>query len=231
MKCSIVMATYNRAPLLERVLESIRVQTPTFAYELIVVDDGSADDTEAVCDRFNVQYHYLDRPGYCNPTAARNVGYRAAQGEVIIAQSSDTLHERNDTVELLCEIEPRTFNIATVRNQNKDGSYGREYTGRGNQRPFFFLGSLFRRDLYGIGGDDEDFKVLGCDDDWFADRLVNGRGLKPVYRDDIVGCHLWHERPKQHWDDQYHLAMDVLNQKRTLARSTGDWVASGGAWS
>lgn len=231
MMCSIVMAAYNKGPLLDKVLASIRAQTPPFDYELIVVNDGSDDETEEVCDRYGVEYTYLDRPGYTSPTVSRNVGYRMARGEIVIAQSADTYHSGYDVIERLCDIAPRTFNIATVKALGRGGLCESYYTGLMNQRPFFFLGSLYRKDLYAIGGDDEEFDVLGCDDDWFADRLLNGRGLKPVYRDDIVGCHQWHDRPIEHWDNQFHRAQEILRNKRNEAKSTGEWFAAGGPWS
>lgn len=230
MKASIVMATYNRANLLQSVLESIRAQRVPFPYEVIVADDGSRDSTKEVCDFYGARYIYLDRPGYRNPGPARNAGYRMAIGEVIIAQSSDTRHDGEDVIERLAEIEPGAFNIATVRALREDGSYWMDYTSISNQRPLFFLGSLRRADLYAIGGDDEDFTMLGCEDDWFADRLIRGRKLRPVYRPDILGTHLWHERPPEHWDDQFDAAKKLLAEKRRQAEASGQWVAAGGAW-
>ena len=54
---TIVLATYNRAPMLRKALESL-VQQETggkFSYDILVVDDGSTDDTAAVvreCPRY-----------------------------------------------------------------------------------------------------------------------------------------------------------------------------------
>jgi glycosyltransferase involved in cell wall biosynthesis len=231
VKVSIVMATYNRSALLAPVLESIRRQRPSVEYELIVVDDGSEDQTKSVCEFYGVLYSYLHRPYYSNPAAARNVGYRAAKGEVIIAQSSDVRHDSEDAIERLAQCEPRTFQIATVTALREDGSFWQFYThGTENPRPFFFLGSLLRKDLYAIGGDDEDFKALGCEDDWFADRLIHGRGCRPVYRADVHATHLWHDRPKAHWDDRFQEARATLQSKREMAMQNGTWVAAGGAW-
>ncbi|MES2790047.1 MAG: glycosyltransferase, partial [Planctomycetota bacterium] len=70
IRCSIVMATYNKARLLDLSLQSIAQQSPPFGYEVIVVDDGSADETRAVCLKHGVRYAYLDRPYYCNPSKA-----------------------------------------------------------------------------------------------------------------------------------------------------------------
>ncbi len=54
---------------------------------------------------------------------------------------------------------------------------------------------MFRKDVYAIGGNCEEFTEPGYDDAWFADCLMNGLGLKPVYRRGVSGTHLDHPRP------------------------------------
>lgn len=230
---SIVMATYNRSRLLSEVLASIKAQGQLRPTQIIVVDDGS-DTAEAsanafLCEQYDAEYSWLNRPGYCNPAAARNVGYKAATGDIVIAQSSDVTHDPM-AIERLCQLARGTFNIATVWATDPQGVPTQQLTGPECRRPLFFLGSLFREDLYAIGGDDEDFDVLGCEDDWFADRLIHGRGLEPVYRSDVSGRHQWHRRPRESWDDQFPRAQAILARKREHAEKTGEWVAAGGPW-
>jgi glycosyltransferase involved in cell wall biosynthesis len=229
---SIVMATYNKAKLLRETLKSIVIQGMLRPTQLIVVDDGSTDNgaTRDVCKEYGAEYHYLDRPGYCNPAAARNVGYKAATGDIVIAQSSDVFHKTPDAIERLCRLTPGTFNIATVVSLDAEGQPKTQYTGTLMRRPFFFLGSLRREDLYAIGGDDEDFEAMGCEDEWFADRLMCGLKLEPQYRPDIIACHQWHRRPRGAWQDRFAEADAVLKRKRREAQETGHWVASGGKW-
>jgi len=231
MRASICMASYKRPILLQNTLASIRRQQVPFEYELIVCDDGSCDNTKVVCENFGAQYHYLDRPYYCNPAKARNVAYRAATGDVIIAQSDDVVHKTDDAIERLCNLSPGTVNIATVWEMGRDGERRSQYTGPKNRRPFFFLGAMLREDLYAIGGDDEDFVDPGFDDDWLAARLTKGRGLHPVFREDVVAEHQWHMR------DDAMLAGVVANSRRVyngkMASANSDpemFVASGGSW-
>ncbi len=231
MRVSVCMATYNRSAILARTLASIREQSPPFAYEIIVCDDGSADDTADVCAEYGVCGARLDRPGYCNPAAARNVAYRRAEGDIIVAQSDDTYHETPDSLARLADITAGTFNIATVYEMDDAGGRLRQYTGAEWERPYFFLGSLWRKDLYAVGGDDEDFRLPGYDDDWLAARLIEGRGLRPVFRGDVVGCHQAHRRPPPEklgaWCDKTKALYD---SKTAAASRSGEWVAAGGAW-
>jgi len=237
MKASVCLSTYNKAKPLERTLASIFVQTPPFECEVIVCDDGSTDDTRSVCRDFPVEYHYLDRHGSCNPAAARNVAYRAARGEVVICQSDDVLHTRLDTIErLVGDLEPGKFLIATVTNVNENGKpYGDrlgkgwgdgkvEYTGLWQRRPLFFLGSLWRRDLYAEGGNDEEFIGPGYDDDWFAACLVDGLGLEAAYSSKIIGHHQHH----QHTQDWRGVEMSRELFKQKMA--SGVFCSSGGPW-
>ena len=50
-KVSIIIPTYNRAPLLPRAIQSVINQTFK-DWELIIVDDGSTDDTKEVVEKF-----------------------------------------------------------------------------------------------------------------------------------------------------------------------------------
>ena len=86
---SIVIATFNRGDYLGATLDSIFSQTFR-DFEVIVVDDGSTDDTRRVIDAFGsrVRYVYQDNRG---PSAARNVGVRHAKAEWISIQDSDDL--------------------------------------------------------------------------------------------------------------------------------------------
>jgi glycosyltransferase involved in cell wall biosynthesis len=103
MELSVVIATRNKAQYLSQTLESIVWQKPPFNYEIIVVDDGSTDATQSVCERNFVNYIRLEKKQYTNPANAQNVGFKAAKGKVIVTQSDDVVHISpiNETLERL----------------------------------------------------------------------------------------------------------------------------------
>jgi glycosyltransferase involved in cell wall biosynthesis len=86
---SVVLATYNRANLLPRAIESVRMQTLS-EWELIVVDDGSTDQTEGLRSRFtsDKRIRWL-RQQNMGLALARNTGMQASHGEFITFIDSD----------------------------------------------------------------------------------------------------------------------------------------------
>ncbi len=90
-KCSVIIATYNRSALLVRLLDSLRQQDiGHHAFEVIVVDDGSVDDTAAVIGSFDAPFRLLSfSQENQGPAAARNVAIQAASSEVIISLDDD----------------------------------------------------------------------------------------------------------------------------------------------
>jgi glycosyltransferase involved in cell wall biosynthesis len=90
---SIVMPSYNRAYCLKRAVGSIIAQTFT-DWELILVDDGSSDETPALADAFarllpgRFRSARLERAGV---SRARNLGIEMARGAWIAFQDSDDI--------------------------------------------------------------------------------------------------------------------------------------------
>lgn len=97
LRCSVIVPTYNRAPLLRHTLESLaRQRLPDGRFEVIVVDDGSSDDSAAVVDgyrgRLDVSYHFRPDEGY-QVARARNVGISHARaGICVFVDSGVMLH-------------------------------------------------------------------------------------------------------------------------------------------
>ncbi|MBK9033849.1 MAG: glycosyltransferase [Myxococcales bacterium] len=87
---SAVIPTYNRSADVRLAVASVVAQTyPAEALEIVVVDDGGADDTEAVLAReFGDRVRYLRKPNG-GVSAARNFGMAAATGELLALLDDD----------------------------------------------------------------------------------------------------------------------------------------------
>lgn len=88
MKVSIVIPLYNKAPYVERALDSIRIQTFS-DFEVIVVDDGSTDDGASVVARYRDPRVRLLSQSNSGPGPARNAGIAEARGEFIAFLDAD----------------------------------------------------------------------------------------------------------------------------------------------
>ena len=92
MKASIIIPTYNYAQYIGRAIESIMTQSyPSSMLEVIVVDDGSTDNTTQVVASLhhqyaNIQYHHQQNAG---KAVATQKGIAMATGDVILTLDSD----------------------------------------------------------------------------------------------------------------------------------------------
>jgi len=94
MRVSIVIPTYNRAWIYGHTIPTLLNQeTGSHSYEVIFVANGSTDETDAVLKSFEARHPGLFRYFWIEPTggpsAPRNVGIRAATGEVVIITDDD----------------------------------------------------------------------------------------------------------------------------------------------
>lgn len=100
-RVSVIVPTYNRADLVGRAVLSVLNQTFP-AHEIIVIDDGSHDETRAVLAPFGdrIRYIYQANQGV---SAARNRGIREATGNLIaFLDSDDTWEPWKLAVQLSC---------------------------------------------------------------------------------------------------------------------------------
>jgi len=88
---SIVLPTYNRAHTIKKSVESLLAQTYQ-DFEIIIIDDGSVDDTDAVLEnlkRTDYRINSFKHPYRKGANAARNKGIHEARGKYIAFQDSD----------------------------------------------------------------------------------------------------------------------------------------------
>jgi glycosyltransferase involved in cell wall biosynthesis len=88
-RVSVIIPTFNRADLIVDTVESVLEQTwPNV--EVVVVDDGSTDDTRMVLGPYLDRVHYLHQAN-SGRSSARNAGVAASSGEYLVFLDSDDL--------------------------------------------------------------------------------------------------------------------------------------------
>lgn len=92
-KVSVIVPAYNSAKTLPLTIEALINQSyPADSLEIIVVDDGSTDDTREKVKAYPVKYIYQKNAG---PAAARNSGWRASTAEMICFTDADCIPEKD----------------------------------------------------------------------------------------------------------------------------------------
>lgn len=108
---SIIIPTFNRATCVLDAIKSAQAQTYP-AKQIIVVDDGSCDDTaQRVSEIHGVEYVYQSNQGH---GAARNRGLRAAQGKYIASLDSDDLWDEDFLTTSIDCIEARNLDFVFI---------------------------------------------------------------------------------------------------------------------
>ena len=91
IELSVIIPTRNRCQLLQKALESLTKQTFSMErFEVIVIDNGSTDDTKVIAESFvgqlKLQYHYDDRPGL---HVGRHDGMKLSRSNILVFADDD----------------------------------------------------------------------------------------------------------------------------------------------
>lgn len=211
---SVLIPTFGRADALAMALQAWEHQQPgDVSFEVVVVDDGSPDATRDVLGSLRPQRFNLRRLGQENagPAAARNLGLRAARGEIVLF-TGDDIEPAPDLLEQHlrghCEAAdsdiailgltrwPKAASVtATMRHIDGVGAqqFSYHWLEDGSEYDFrhFYTSnisvhrSLLDREPTGFS---EDFPSAAFEDAEYANRLV-GRGLRIRYRATALAFH------------------------------------------
>lgn len=97
MKVSIIIPTYNRQDFIKNCLESLFNQTISKKiYEVIVIDDGSIDQTQDLIKNLKKRYKNLKyfKQKHSGPATARNLGIKKSKGKIIAFIDDDCIASR-----------------------------------------------------------------------------------------------------------------------------------------
>ena len=100
---SVIVPVYNVRPYLEEAIESLIHQTYPLL-EIILVDDGSSDGSEKVCDRYAAidgRIRVIHQKN-CGLSAARNAGLDHCTGEAVAFLDPDDYYSRNMIAKMFC---------------------------------------------------------------------------------------------------------------------------------
>ncbi len=210
---SVIIPTYNRKDVLAKALDGYLAQSSAqLVDELLIVDDGSTDDTESMVREFSrrspITIRYL-RQANKGPAAARNLGIREARSSIILFTDSDIVPERELVAQHLewHRNNPQTgaavLGYVTWPPEIKVTPFMRWYGEEGalfayrqlrGQREidfhFFYTCNLSLKTdfLRACGGFDEDFKSASWEDTELAYRLHKA-GLRLLYNPRAVAFH------------------------------------------
>lgn len=120
---SIVIPAKNEADSLGLLLPKIQSNLAGMDCEVIVVNDGSIDDTSNVCGKYQIKE--LIQPYSKGNGAAIKVGARASLGDIIVFMDGDGQHDPKDIPTLLAEIENGYDLVVGARQHGSQASVGR----------------------------------------------------------------------------------------------------------
>jgi glycosyltransferase involved in cell wall biosynthesis len=190
---SIIIPVYNHAKSLRRCLNSLAGQDFK-DFEIIIVNDGSIDNTSEVAREFiecfkkdGIRYEIIEQGNKGAPNA-RNHGYRESKGDFILFCDADAILERNCLSEMIKALEG---------NLGVSYAYSAHYWGRKifklwpfdanklRQMPYIHSVSLIRKKDFPITGWDENIKRLQDWDLWLTMLEENHQGVwidKPLFK-------------------------------------------------
>jgi glycosyltransferase involved in cell wall biosynthesis len=219
LAASIVIPAYNASRTIKKCVEACLAQDYPHL-EIIVVDDGSTDETEDILSDYPICYVKQENAG---PASARNRGWRAAAGEVICFTDSDCVPALDWVSMLLKEYAAAdiagvggTYDIA-----NSDSLLAscihEEIVQRHLKMPKYvnYLGSFnasYRRDvLKRVGGFDESYRTASGEDNDLAYRIAKlGNKLVFTCNSRVAHYHpdhLWSYLRHQFWHGYWRMKL------------------------
>ena len=217
MKLSVIIPTHNRAEILKTCLSRLASQQDA-DFEVIVVDDGSTDHTEAMVEMLRVDYkmanwsnlYYIKQPP-SQQGIARNKGAQKASGDIVLFIGDDILAlPQFLKMHLLAHQENPNENIVVLGHTTWDPrlqinaymkfleSSGWQFAYKGlkkgfiekNNWKYFYTSNIsLKKSFFEKEKFDENFKAYGWEDIELGFRLWQKHGMKIFYEPDAAAFH------------------------------------------
>jgi len=210
---SVILPVYNGARYLGEALESIEQQTAPVG-EVIIIDDGSTDDTAKIARESHIvtQYHYQPNQG---PQHARNKGLQLATGKLISFLDADDLWQQNKIqrqVAIVCHYE------AAIGYSRLLGY---------EAQPFLFLNlgsALFRSEIFEVIGNFDRTLSTIDDLDWFF--RAREACVQMSVHHDVVLYHRRHKDnlTKRHAEQNQQDMLRMLHKSLQRRREQGQLI-------
>jgi len=193
---SVIISTYNRSSLLPKAIDSVLSQSYT-DFELIVIDDGSSDNTRDTVKAYGprVKYFYQENAGL---PAARNYAIRESKGQYFAFLDDDDLWHKDKLLLQVKKIKELPEPAFVCCNSSRDGSPIRDLS-----EPSGYIESMCElrmppscwmvsREVFNkIGVFDESYRKIG-EDLAFLFRVYS-HGIKIYYMNDLLV--FWYTTP------------------------------------
>jgi len=223
MRATIQLCTYNRAALLERVLDACLEQTVgDREYEIVLVDDGSADSTSSVIERWRgrarCRFTVVSQLN-AGLAKARNAGIARATGERIIFIDDDVLPLPNFVEEHLRAAARHPAAIVrggAIEVESLDDLPPPIWSIKNYSGNYFWTTNVSAplQTIRAIGGFDESFSEYGWEDIDVGLRLRE-RGVRAVFHPEAL---VYHYKPRPSTEAVEKMLRQSRAQARTAAR-------------
>ena len=231
---SVILPVFNAGHLLPQAVHSVRSQGFE-ALEIVIVNDGSTDDTEQVIDRLgpNIRSFHQENRG---PAAARNTAIRESRGDIIAMIDADDLWPDGKLALQLDRLH-RDSELQVVGGRTELVSYDGTSLGperfEGDDRRYSTVNlgaALFRRTAFDRVGLFDESLHFSEDQDWFL--RAREQGLPMLFLKQVTLIYRRHQGNMTLGKNGHQLMLpEVLRKSLQRRRAAAKEVSNLKAWS